>query len=77
MLQLRDEGKLDLNQPIREILPWLRIESAYDPITVHHLLTHTSGLPNPLGLPAGPLWTAHAPGQHFHYCNMGYQIWDC
>ncbi len=74
VLQLRDEGKLDLNQPIREILPWLRIESTYDPITVHHLLTHTSGLPNPLGLPAGPLWTAHAPGQHFHYCNMGYQI---
>lgn len=74
VLQLRDEGKLDLNRPIREILPWLRIESTYDPITVHHLLTHTSGLPNPLGLPGIPLWTAHPPGQQFHYCNMGYQI---
>ncbi len=74
LLQLRDEGKLDLARPVREILPWLRIESAYAPITTHHLLTHTSGLPNPLSLPAIPLWTASAPGAHFHYCNAGYQI---
>lgn len=74
LLQLKDEGKLDLNRPIREYLPWLRIESAYAPITTHHLLTHTSGLPNPLSLPAIPLWTAHAPGEHFHYCNAGYNI---
>ncbi len=74
LLQLREEGKLDLNRPIREYLPWLRIESSYAPITTHHLLTHTSGLPNPLSLPSIPLWTAHAPGEHFHYCNVGYQI---
>ena len=74
LLQLREEGKLDLSRPIREYLPWLRIESSYAPITVHHLLTHTSGLPNPLSLPSLPLWTAHAPGQHFHYCNAGYNI---
>lgn len=74
LLQLRDEGRLDLGRPIREILPWLRIESAYPPITVHHLLTHTSGLPNPLSLPAIPLWTASPPGERFHYCNVGYQI---
>jgi D-alanyl-D-alanine carboxypeptidase len=74
LLQLREEGKLDLDRPIREYLPWLRIESSYAPITVHHLLTHTSGLPNPLSLPPAPLWTAHAPGEHFHYCNVGYEI---
>lgn len=74
LLQLRDEGRLDLNRPIRELLPWLRIESAYAPITVHHLLSHTSGLPNPLSLPAIPLWTASPPGERFHYCNVGYQI---
>lgn len=73
-LQLREEGKLDLDRPIRDLLPWLRIESSYAPITVHHLLTHTSGLPNPLSLPSVPLWTAHAPGEHFHYCNLGFQI---
>ena len=74
LLQLREEGKLDLDRPVREYLPWLRIESAYAPITPHHLLTHTSGLPNPLSLPAIPLWTAHPPGAHFHYCNAGYNI---
>lgn len=74
LLQLREEGKLDLNRPIREYLPWLRIETAYAPITAHHLLTHTSGLPGALTLPATPLWTAHPPGEHFHYCNVGYDI---
>lgn len=74
LLQLRQEGKLDLDRPIREYLPWLRIESTYAPITVHHLLTHTSGLPGALNLPSIPLWTAHPPGQHFHYCNVGFQI---
>lgn len=74
LLQLREEGKLDLDRPIREYLPWLRIESAYAPITTHHLLTHTSGLPNSLSLPSIPLWTAHPPGAHFHYCNAGYNI---
>lgn len=74
LLQLREEGKLDVDRPVREYLPWLQIESAYAPITAHHLLTHTSGLPNPLSLPSIPLWTGHAPGERFHYCNLGYQI---
>ena len=45
LLQLRDEGKLDVNRPVVDYLPWLRIESKFAPITVHHLLTHSSGLP--------------------------------
>jgi D-alanyl-D-alanine carboxypeptidase len=74
LLQLRQEGKLDLDRPIREYLPWLRIESSYAPIKVRHLLSHTSGLPNALSLMSAPLWTAHAPGEQFHYCNQGYDI---
>jgi CubicO group peptidase (beta-lactamase class C family) len=77
-LQLREEGKLDLDRPLREYLPWLRIESGYAPITPHHLLTHSSGLPGsgvtfPLS-ESRPLWTAHAPGAAFHYCNLGYDL---
>ena len=45
LLQLRDEGKLDLNKPITDYLPCFRIDSTFAPITVHHLLTHSSGLP--------------------------------
>jgi D-alanyl-D-alanine carboxypeptidase len=74
LLQLAEEGKLRLDRPIMELLPWLRIDSAYEPIRVHHLLSHTSGLPNPLSLPAEPLWTAHPPGERFHYCNLGFQL---
>jgi D-alanyl-D-alanine carboxypeptidase len=77
-LQLREQGKLELERPLADYLPWLRIESAYAPITPHHLLTHSSGLPGsgvtfPLS-ETRPLWTAHAPGAAFHYCNLGYDL---
>lgn len=76
LLQLRQEGKLDLNKPIVEYLPWFRIESAFPPITTSHLLAHTSGLPGngPLFLsdPAAKHRAAYAPGNHFHYCNTAY-----
>src|SRR3569832_922198 len=45
VLQLRDEGKLDLNKPIVEYLPWLKINSKFTAITPHHILTHSAGLP--------------------------------
>jgi CubicO group peptidase (beta-lactamase class C family) len=75
LLQLRDAGKLDVHRPIVEYLPWLKIDSQFAPITVHHLLTHTSGLPSaPLFLsdPAARHRAAYAPGQHFHYNNMAF-----
>ena len=76
LLQLHQEGKLDLNKPVVEYLPWFRIESAFPPITTNHLLAHTSGLPGngPLFLsdPAAKHRAAYAPGDHFHYCNTGY-----
>lgn len=77
LLQLRDEGKLDLNKPIVEYLPWLKINSKFDPITTHHLLSHSAGLPAaPLLLDAllHELPAAYAPGKRFLYCNTGYNI---
>ena len=77
LLQLRDENKLDLNKPVVEYLPWLKINSKFESITTHHLLTHTAGLPAaPLLLDAllHELWTAYAPGKRFLYCNTGYNI---
>jgi D-alanyl-D-alanine carboxypeptidase len=78
LLQLRDEKKLDLHRPILEYLPWLPIETNYGPITPHHLLTHSSGLPNALGFcltdPAARFVQAHRPGEHFHYCNLGFDL---
>lgn len=76
-LQLSEEGKLDLHKPVVEYLPWLKINSKFAPITAHHLLSHTAGLPGaPLLFDAllQELWTAYAPGQKFLYCNTGYNI---
>jgi CubicO group peptidase (beta-lactamase class C family) len=78
LMQMREEGKFDPRQPITTYLSWLKIDSKYAPITGHHLLSHTSGLPDgvPLELigPDQPLWTGFAPGEHFAYSNVGYDL---
>ncbi len=77
-LQLHDEGKLDFDRPILEYLPWLPIVAKHGAITPHHLLTHSSGLPNALGFqmsdPNARYVQGYRPGEHFHYCNLGYCI---
>jgi len=48
ILQLRDAGKLQLDDPVVKHLPWFKIKYAQPDgptITIRHLLTHTSGLP--------------------------------
>src|SRR5918994_1271186 len=48
IMQLRDAGKLRLDDPVGSRLPWFSIKKTYasgPPITVRHLITHTSGLP--------------------------------
>ena len=46
---LMEEGKLTLNDPVEQYLPEFRInhqtQGPPNPITIRHLLTHTSGLP--------------------------------
>ena len=78
VLQLQDEGKLELHRPVLEYLPWLPINMPYGPITVHHLLTHSSGLPDASAIfqsdPAARHVQGFAPGAHFHYCNLGFVI---
>ena len=48
ILQLRDAGKLQLDDPVARHLSWFRITNLFPEgptITIRHLLTHTSGLP--------------------------------
>jgi CubicO group peptidase (beta-lactamase class C family) len=45
IMQLKQEGKLNLQEKITTYLPWYPKENG-DKITLHHLLTHSSGLPN-------------------------------
>jgi CubicO group peptidase (beta-lactamase class C family) len=44
ILQLKEAGKLDLQAKITDYLPWYRKDTG-DRITIHHLLTHSSGIP--------------------------------
>ncbi len=50
ILMLAEEGKLRLDGTIREYLPEYRAAQG-DRITIHQLLTHTSGIPNYTDLP--------------------------
>ena len=43
-LQEVEAGRLDLHVSVNELLPWLELPEPFGPITLHHLLTHTSGL---------------------------------
>jgi D-alanyl-D-alanine carboxypeptidase len=78
LLQMRDEGKLDLHMPVLDYLPQLPIDAHFGPITVHHLLTHSSGLPDNLGVflgdPDARIVQGFTPGEHFHYCNTGFDM---
>jgi D-alanyl-D-alanine carboxypeptidase len=51
ILQLRDAGKLQLDDPVAKHLIWFRLNDTFEDspvITIRHLLTHTSGLPREL-----------------------------
>ncbi|HEY0243669.1 MAG TPA: serine hydrolase domain-containing protein, partial [Gemmatimonadaceae bacterium] len=46
IMQLRDEGKLRLDDPIKQHLPWFEVKQAHPesgPITIESLLTHSAG----------------------------------
>jgi D-alanyl-D-alanine carboxypeptidase len=56
IMQLREAGKLRLDDPVSKYLPWFKMQPAEpdDPsITIEELLTHSAGLPRE----AGPHWT--------------------
>ena len=86
VLQLRDEGRLDLNDPLAKHLPGV----AYGDRTLRDLLAHSTGMHSE---PAGPWWERSpgvsfaalaaalddndAPfpaGETFHYSNVGFAL---
>ena len=83
LLQLASEGRVDLHAPVARYLPQLAIRSPFAPILLHHLITHTSGLPNYLVHTASSRYAVAAledtvpgfePGAHWWYSNTGYQL---
>ena len=83
LMQLRDEGRLDLAAPVSDYLPWFEVQSRFEPITAHHLMTHTAGLPAGTDIGTHGLYEAWAlrdvqinaaPGERFQYSNVGYKV---
>src|SRR5258708_8579854 len=61
IMQLREEGKLGLDDPVVKYLPWFKAKAAggsHWPITDEQLLSHTPGLPRVAG---GALSSIHFP----------------
>lgn len=83
LMQLREKGLVDVNAPVTLYLPWLEIRTKHEPITLHHLMSHTSGIitgseammaAKSEALALRTIETSTPPGTHFHYSNVGYKI---
>ncbi|MEJ2710817.1 MAG: serine hydrolase [Anaerolineales bacterium] len=51
ILQLQEKGLLDIDDPVEKYLPFFQVEykgTQIHEITIHQLLSHTSGLPDPV-----------------------------
>lgn len=72
VLKLIDAGTLELDRPLYDYLP---IPEADNPrmrrVTIRHVLTHTSGLPNWRHEP-GPLAPESEPGEAYAYSGEGF-----
>ena len=82
-LQLAERGLLDLHAPVTDVLPWFAVGGTTAPITLHHLLTHSSGLIQGAEIATGSNYdvvaladteVGFAPGEHLWYSNVGYRV---
>ena len=83
MLQLQEQGLLDINDPVTIYLPWFEIQSECEPITLRHLMSHTAGIimgSDETLAAFTEAWNLRhtrataPPGEMFHYSNSGYKI---
>ena len=86
-LRLHEQGRLDVNAPVTDVLDWFEVRSRFEtPVTIHHLLTHTSGMIMMMDCCPSSWWQTWAlrdtepgfePGSKFSYSNVGYNVLQC
>lgn len=86
VLQLVEEGKINLDDPIIKYLPEITLDdSRWKEVTVRQLLSHTSGIPNPVIVPPANTLQAgvdrmnewklqSSPGEKYYYSNGNYWV---
>jgi CubicO group peptidase (beta-lactamase class C family) len=89
IMQLVDEGRIDLDQPLSEYLRDFRtLDPASRTVTIRQLLCHTSGIEGDLFVDSGRgdeatarlqdmgrlLPSSFAPGERLSYCNFGFAM---
>ena len=90
VMQLVDEGLVDLDAPVRRYLPGFALadEDVADATTVRHLLTHTSGIEGDVFDDVGSnddaleryvtamakVGAVHGLGEAWSYCNSGFVL---
>ncbi|MEM9168291.1 MAG: serine hydrolase domain-containing protein [Pseudomonadota bacterium] len=82
VMQLVDEGVVDLDRPLAETFDYARIEddASYALITPRMVLTHRTGLPNwvdsatPFAEQTAPIPFAAPPGTEFTYSGEAFQL---
>src|SRR4051812_34744389 len=72
-LRLVDQGKLDLDRPLKSYVPdHAPSDARGDKITARHVLSHSSGLKNWRNRPDQPLVPDFEPGARFQYSGEGF-----
>ena len=77
-MKLVEQGKLDLDKPLYQYLPYpdIAYDDRYKKITARMILSHRSGFPNwrtDYKSKGGKLFIKFEPGTQYHYSGEGYQ----
>jgi CubicO group peptidase (beta-lactamase class C family) len=75
VLRLAREGSINIGAPANRYLKQVEIDQlpGEEPVTVRHLLNHTSGLPRN-GVVGAHATKREIPGRRYRYSNLAYQI---
>lgn len=82
LLQMAEQSRVDLDAPMEDCLPGFCVRTRFEPVTPHHLMSHSAGITSGMDLNTDgqfEVWdlrhteTSCPPGSYYHYSNVGYR----